>query len=109
MEDLKIIENPRCNGKKGDVIIAAISKIGKLQAELLTLQDRYNEMEKKQELTEEVSDDIAQYVCSHIQEMYPDAWKLIGASAKRSIKGSITNAWNFHIKQALTKPKAKEA
>jgi len=85
----------------------ASNELTTLKKQLTQTQQALDIAKEALELTEVVSENVASYVCGHIQQMYPDAWKLIGESAKRSIKGSITNAWNFHINQVKPKKALK--
>ena len=51
------------------------------------------------EFSEEVSEDISQYILGHLKVMYPEQYKLFTPSMKKSLKGCIANSWNFHINQ----------
>ena len=65
-------------------------------------------LNESQELAEEVTEDIDNYIMNHIRQMYPQVWKCIPNSARKSIRGAIKNAWNFHVKQLPQPPRTKD-
>lgn len=70
------------------------------------LIQRLLDVVKEREFTEEVSENISQHILGHLRLMYPEQYKLFTPSMKKSMKGCIINAWNFHIKQLPPKPEA---